>query len=386
LGKLSHNNQHIELFDQYIHHQLDESQRIDFENRLNNDSGFKKEFDLYCLLVDGIREKNRQDLKSFMKENKNAMYWGQNIWPRSVNYAAAAVLALFFVMYVLVKKYSPENQKNEMAEQSVQNIDTSAMPSIDDLTKDTVQLAVNETNQIQPPPSVHADEIATDDKESIDPQEDLNFELENPMEMDDWGYGRAADNMMDKDAKVLSDKKLKDTIVYFTLLENRIDASGNTYLFNSTTFKESAINKTLNPAPQSNDVNNVKGKYSTAKKESNADEAPKKKVETEIKDTLEIASATYRDGMDDSKALNKNSQLKIELWLSPINFVGYTYTGNNAIKLYGMNKKNYRFYVYNQVIYMVYNSKVYTITYCSTACEFNELKDETIKSLILKQK
>jgi hypothetical protein len=387
LGKLSHNPLYIELFDQYIHHQLDESQRIDFENRLNTDSEFKKEFDLYCLLVDGIREKNRQDLKSFMKESKNGMYWGQNIWPRSVNYAAAAVLALFFVMYVLVKKYSPENQASEMAEQSVPNIDTSALPSIEELGTDTTQLAVNETNQIPIPPDVQTEDVLSRDKESIDPQESLDFDFGTPVSEAEKVYGYKLDDLEEKDAEVLSDKKLKDTIVYLTLLENRLDVSGNTYLFNSSTIKETTLEKRLSstPSAKSEDVSNVTRQYKTKQKQGTVNETTTKKEETEVKDSVELNKGKDRDGIEDIKNSN-NSKLKIELWSSPINFIGYSYTGNNSIKLYGMNKKNYKFYIYNQVIYMVYNSKVYTITYCATACEFIELKDETIKALILNQK
>lgn len=385
MGKLSHNNQHIELFDSYIHHKLDEGERTDFENRLNTDSEFKKEFELYCLLVDGIREKNRQDLKSYMNENKSSMYWGQNIWPRSVNYAAAAVLALFFVMYVMVKKYAPENQNSEMAIQTVPSIDTSKLPSMDEIMEDSTQLAINDASQILPPPNVQADEIVMFDKETIDPQEDL--ELESPMTKDDWDYVGTRD-LFEKDATVLSDSKLKDTIVYLTVLDNRLDVGGNTYLFNSSTIKGVDISKSkaITPSNQAND-DGINRRYKTTKKESTADTDDVNVKETKSNnDTIAIQSDKNEIVTLDSKKVGNNSQLKIELWSSPINFIGYSYTGDNLIKLYGMSKKSYQFYLYNQSIYMVYNSKVYAITYCSTACEFKELKDESIKSLILKQK
>ncbi len=58
----------IELMDLYLQGQLDDQQRIDFEQRLNDDDNFKKEFEDHRDFVEVIKEEGNKDLKAFLQE------------------------------------------------------------------------------------------------------------------------------------------------------------------------------------------------------------------------------------------------------------------------------------------------------------------------------
>lgn len=55
----------IELFDKYISDQLSDSEKADFEARLNSDEKFASDFKVYLLTVDGICKEAKQDNLDF---------------------------------------------------------------------------------------------------------------------------------------------------------------------------------------------------------------------------------------------------------------------------------------------------------------------------------
>ena len=55
----------IELFDKYISNQLSDSEKADFEARLNSDEKFASDFKVYLLTVDGICKEAKQDNLDF---------------------------------------------------------------------------------------------------------------------------------------------------------------------------------------------------------------------------------------------------------------------------------------------------------------------------------
>lgn len=55
----------IELFDKYISNQLSDSEKADFEARLNSDEKFASDFKVYLLTVDGICKEAQQDNLDF---------------------------------------------------------------------------------------------------------------------------------------------------------------------------------------------------------------------------------------------------------------------------------------------------------------------------------
>ncbi len=87
------------LFDCYIRGELNESELEDFLARLESDPDFKEAFNHYYLIVEGIREHERQELRAFMNQKARIRFMG-NPWSKTWTYASAAVLLAFGVLYI----------------------------------------------------------------------------------------------------------------------------------------------------------------------------------------------------------------------------------------------------------------------------------------------
>lgn len=57
----------IEIIERYFEGRMDSIEKIDFENRLLNEPELNEEFQLYKLIVEGIKEKGTEDLKARLK-------------------------------------------------------------------------------------------------------------------------------------------------------------------------------------------------------------------------------------------------------------------------------------------------------------------------------
>ncbi|MCO6495064.1 MAG: hypothetical protein J5I91_05220 [Bacteroidetes bacterium] len=88
----------IELFDEYLKGNLDSEARIVFEQRLQSDDEFKRTFDVYSTLIDGIKFSAREELKKRIAKEGEVKYI-QNIWGKRGSLAAAAILIFFVGLY-----------------------------------------------------------------------------------------------------------------------------------------------------------------------------------------------------------------------------------------------------------------------------------------------
>lgn len=64
---------HIELIEQYCEGKLTTQEKTDFETRLVIDSDFKEEFELYLVIVAGIKEQGENNLKTKLKLADNEL-------------------------------------------------------------------------------------------------------------------------------------------------------------------------------------------------------------------------------------------------------------------------------------------------------------------------
>ena len=94
----------LTLFDSYYKDILSAQERTAFEKRLETDSEFKKEFDNYSVLVDGISLYERERMKNILKSTSNnaddrAKHIDNHsrISMRRIYYAAAATLLLLMI-------------------------------------------------------------------------------------------------------------------------------------------------------------------------------------------------------------------------------------------------------------------------------------------------
>ena len=94
----------LTLFDSYYKDMLSAPERTAFEKRLETDSEFKKEFDNYSVLIDGISMYERERMKNILKSTSNnadgrAKHIEQHsrISMKRIYYAAAATLLLLMI-------------------------------------------------------------------------------------------------------------------------------------------------------------------------------------------------------------------------------------------------------------------------------------------------
>ncbi|MBI1221326.1 MAG: hypothetical protein GC180_01880 [Bacteroidetes bacterium] len=90
-----------DLFDRYFRGELSQEELDDFLERLKSDEEFKKELEMYQLLVEGIREHERQELKAFLVDKARVRFMG-NPWSKAWTYASAAIIAGFGILYLVM--------------------------------------------------------------------------------------------------------------------------------------------------------------------------------------------------------------------------------------------------------------------------------------------
>lgn len=98
------NESNIEIFDRFLHNELSDEEKLVFEKTLAENPEFKKEFEEFNLLVEGIKMKGLEDLKGILKSKGEVKYWG-NLWGPKWTIASAAILAIFTVMFFVLEHY-----------------------------------------------------------------------------------------------------------------------------------------------------------------------------------------------------------------------------------------------------------------------------------------
>lgn len=98
------NESNIEIFDRFLHNELSDEEKLVFEKKLTENPEFKKEFEEFNLLVEGIKMKGLEDLKGILKSKGEVKYWG-NLWGPKWTIASAAILAIFTVMFFVLEHY-----------------------------------------------------------------------------------------------------------------------------------------------------------------------------------------------------------------------------------------------------------------------------------------
>lgn len=130
--------ENISLFDAYLKGSLSQDEKSKFEAQLSLDPDFAKEFEWYKLVVLGIQESRKEELKNYIKANAKITYWG-NVWGRSWNIASAAIMVLALASYLVVKFYvKPQSETNK---EIAQNLDSNSN------TNSTLQAPANNESE-----------------------------------------------------------------------------------------------------------------------------------------------------------------------------------------------------------------------------------------------
>lgn len=114
---MEHVDPNIEAFDRYLLGLMDTSEQEAFERRLENDPDLRKAFGMHKAMVEGIQQHRKTELKNYLKEHTHVKS-ATRIHLRWMYVAAAAVVALFAVMYVLVQNVDDYSEKVVHKEES----------------------------------------------------------------------------------------------------------------------------------------------------------------------------------------------------------------------------------------------------------------------------
>lgn len=355
---MNFNEQHIDQFNAYLKRQLSAEDIIAFEQRLKSDAEFAKEFEMHSLLVEGIKEHGRMELKSFLKDNVSLPHVGSktNFFNmRSMQWSIAAALVLIFGVILVVQYYiKPTESTEEIASKNVITSSDTSTPlvqtepkeSSDTSTAFLEMLAVKKEN---------ADEVAPP---TID-----DLSNEKAIAEDDASYineGKySASPTVVEDIDIATEQKLNDTTITLALLSYSIGYSKD----------YDGITDANNSKPQTIDKKVTKSKYPY-----------NTSVETTNKNETVIDSNAVSKKL--SKVVSKT--LNVEYWKSPVNFKGYRYIGN-TVYLYGVTKDNSRLFMVNNKLYLRTNNIVYILMPTTDSLPYKTEADTDITNYILKQ-
>lgn len=354
---------HTEEFDLYLKNKLSVEEKAAFEIKLANDSEFAQEFDFYQLMIEGIKESERRALKAHIQANKGNMFWGQNIWPKKMTYAAAAVIALFVGLYVIIKQQDLSPEKT-IAISETQEAPVATEPATTELRFDSIKsenpqdIAANIPSKVENQLKYHDLQESTFETNRPDDNSGIS---ESPAEIAQ-SYNDY-DGIKDQET-VLSEIKLKDTTFLLALLIKP---------------------EVLSDQMLSNQVESTRAyKYKHLPKNDN-NQAPASK---EAKKSSSYQTDSIRT---DATVFTKNkksstektmTKMNVEFWKSPVNFKGYSYD-KSVLKLYGVDENAVRYYFVNSKIYLRMDGTVYEIKFCPESCPFVSISDNEMMIYIL---
>lgn len=339
---MTYNESNTELFDQYLKRRLSEVDLLAFEKRLKEDPEFASAFAFHQLMVEGVKDHARAELKQFLTESATAPAAKGNVIKfRNMQWAAAAAVVLILGIYGIMQLYvQPKNDQDIAVMEEV--VANPAPPNKDSVFTSAPPLAKD---------SVMTEVPLASNSEIIVLPEDISSEGMAPVEESN------SKSLKEADAAISLD-----------------DAESNNYqVISEKIIKDTSITVYNIPLLASNyDNNNYKSKKAQAPKfPQNANNAP--------------ATATDKEEvLKKKKSAPSGIKLQVEFWQSPVNFKGYKYWGN-TIQLYGADQKTARLFAINNDIYLRDKGVVYLLQINTEATPYKVESDEDIVQLILSQ-
>lgn len=369
--------EHSELFDSYLSGNLSGTELSAFEKRLADEKAFAEAFNVHRILVEGIRDHGRRDMKAFLAENARVDIPKGGFGAKKILYAAAAVFTLFAGLYAVMNFYSankPENMaqvKEASQEQSLDSVSLQVPPALAEaLSKSETKGMELQSERMEE--EINAPPVAMEDM-SPAAKADAGDVF--------TGYGTVElSTTEDKEIKVATDRKLRDTMISIPVLFAMLD-------------NEDKMVKTVESA-SSNKISNRAYTSKSSKKESII--LPQNNMSNQA-GGINYDNNNSRQDTVTYKALDKDGKFKskadidpsrrsynIEYWVSPINFRGYKFSGN-TIQLYGIGSSIAKIYHVNNKVYLKIDGIVYTIEPCTEGCPFKTETDNSITEFIINQ-
>lgn len=337
---MTYNESNTELFDQYLKRRLSEADLLAFEVRLKSDTAFAEAFAFHQLMVEGVKDHARAELKQFLSESTAMPTKGRVVKFRNIQWAAAAAVVLILGVYGIIQLYVEPKKDQDIA--VLDKVKTSPIQTSGDSGIAPAETHGTDTFMALIPREEALNEMATIEENALS---EKDFSLEE----DNKGLSEAValDDAPNQVYPVLTEKKIKDssiTLYNIPLLASNYD--------NNTYKSKKALGSKL---PQ------------------NANSAP-----ATVNDKEEVAKSK-------KKSAPSGIKLQVEFWQSPVNFKGYKYWGN-TIQLYGVDQNTASLYAINNNIYLRDKGNVYLLGINTDATPYKVESDEDIVQLILSQK
>lgn len=356
--------EHIDLFDRYLKNLMHADEIAVFEKRLSEDSDFAAEFDQYRLLAEGIRAYGRDQLKNFLKENAGSLVVHKPIQPRRIMLMAASVVLVIGVIAIIKLSIKPLAENNL----AIQSSPESTVPMTEiETTKDSVIIedTKQETDQFRSLVSVEK-EKAIDAPPAISDIRAKDLSEVTPQYLEE-----------DFDYKVLSDEKIKDTMIKPVMLAYN---ETENLLSNDANVNFQSAGKTQSSLP----YNVYSGGNAPVTSKSKPSATAKKEVKSKANQSPASSDTMAKVQLAESKkALIENlSSVNLQYWKSPINYSGYTYD-KLTLKVFGFEPGTCKLYTVNGTLYLRHNEQVYLIETCKTSCAFILVTNPELLKLIL---
>lgn len=110
---MTEQNKH-DLFDRYLRGELQNKELDAFLEWLKRDSDLRDELEMHQLIVEGIKQYEREELKKYLKKRGRVRFMG-NPFSKSFTILSAAVILFFGIVYIVLET---NNLGQELAEQS----------------------------------------------------------------------------------------------------------------------------------------------------------------------------------------------------------------------------------------------------------------------------
>jgi len=213
-----------DLFDRYIRGELNGEQLDKFLERLESDLAFKEEYASYHLVVEGIREHERQELRTYMEQKARVRFMG-NPWSKTWTYASAAVVMAFGVLYIALDQKNG-NEAVAVKEQQKKQALNDTLHEMPEPEKENVAMEAPIAETITEQAPVPAAEIVEEEQyiDIDDPLEEAE-EMVYPDPLNNEGLVRME---QDDELPVKADTRVYDTVVSLALSfdkENKVDTA-----------------------------------------------------------------------------------------------------------------------------------------------------------------
>lgn len=216
-----------DLFDRYLRGELNEQELDDFLEKVKSDADFRKALEMHQLIVEGIREHEREELRTYMRDRARVRFMG-NPWSKTWTYASAAVVVGFGILYLVI---NPKVQDSEVAEnpqpaqkiEMVEDSSTEAAESTEPVQVQEEKAAPKqqEIADVTPPEIIEEMDVPEAGPDSIPDDEPGNMMLRKHKQ------GQMAGMEKENDLPVKEDTRIYDTMLSMKMEFKRDSSEAN---------------------------------------------------------------------------------------------------------------------------------------------------------------